>query len=237
VKSWNYEPAKDFELPPVERARSLKRESGMWSTAGHLVWHALVRAYVTVYHRLTVEGREHLPPAPPFVLIANHTSHLDSMVLASVLSFRWCDRVFPVAAGDIFFESPVRSLFSAQMINALPMWRKRCGPHALAELKDRLISEPCAYLLFPEGTRSRDGSLQRFKAGLGMIVAGTSVPVVPCSIAGAARAWPAGSCWPRPRRLQLKIGPPLNFLDISNTRAGWEQVAREAEDAVRRLPP
>ncbi|HWT80306.1 MAG TPA: 1-acyl-sn-glycerol-3-phosphate acyltransferase, partial [Candidatus Methylomirabilis sp.] len=149
MKSWNYEPAKDQELPPVARARSLKRESGIWSTSGHLAWHSLIRCYVTVYHRLGVEGREHLPSAPPFILIANHTSHLDSIVLGAVLSCKWCDRVFPVAAGDVFFEGSVRSLFSAQLINALPMWRKHCGPHALADLKDRLITEPCSYILFP----------------------------------------------------------------------------------------
>jgi 1-acyl-sn-glycerol-3-phosphate acyltransferase len=235
MKSWNYEPAKDLNLTPLERARSLKRESGIWSTVGHLAWHLLMRAYLAVYHRLAVEGREHLPAAPPFVLIANHTSHLDSMVLGSVISCGWCDRVFPVAAGDVFFESPVLSLFSAQMINALPMWRKHCGSHALAELKERLISEPCAYVLFPEGTRSRDGSLQPFKAGLGMIVAGTAVPVVPCSISGAARAWPPGARWPRPRKLHLSIGPPLMFEAISDTRDGWKQVTHTAEEAVRRL--
>ena len=160
------------------------------------------------------------------VMIANHTSHLDSMVLGSALSCKWCDRVFPVAAGDVFFESTVKSLFSAQLINALPMWRKHCGPHALAELKDRLVTEPCGYILFPEGTRSRDGSLQHFKPGLGMIVAGTAVPVVPCAIAGASRAWPADSRLPRPRKLHMKIGPPLCFEALSNNRAGWEQVAQ-----------
>ena len=235
MKSWNYEPAKDLELPPVARARSLNRESGIWSTCGHLAWHSLTRAYVAVYHRLAVEGREHLPSAPPFILIANHTSHLDSIVLGAVLSCKWCDRVFPVAAGDVFFESPVRSLFSAQLINALPMWRKHCGPHALAELKDRLLNEPCGYILFPEGGRSREGTLLHFKAGLGMIVAGTPVPVVPCSIIGASTAMPPGSRLPRPRKLRLKIGPPLSFESVPNARAGWEQIAREAEEAVRRL--
>jgi 1-acyl-sn-glycerol-3-phosphate acyltransferase len=235
MDSWNFKPANDLDLTPVERARSLKRESGIWSTCGHLVWHALVKAYLTLYHRLSVEGKENLPSAPPFVLIANHTSHLDSLTLAAVLSCKWCDHVFPVAAGDVFFETPVRSIFSAQMINALPMWRKHCGPHALAELRERLITEPCGYILFPEGTRSRDGSLQHFKAGLGMIVAGTQVPVVPCAIIGAARAWPPGSRWPRPHKLRLKIGTPLEFASLDNSRVGWEQIVREAEDAVRRL--
>jgi 1-acyl-sn-glycerol-3-phosphate acyltransferase len=235
MDSWKFEPAKDFELTPVERARSLKRESGLWSTCGHLTWHALSRTYVRVYHRLQVEGRENLPAAPPFILIANHTSHLDSITLGAVLPAKWCDHVFPVAAGDVFFETPARSIFSSQMLNALPMWRKHCGPHALAELRERLLGEPCAYILFPEGARSRDGSLHHFKAGLGMIVAGTPVPVIPCSIQGADRAWPPDSRWPRPCKLLLKIGTPLTFESAPNARSGWEQIAGEAEQAVRRL--
>ncbi len=235
MKSWNYEPARDLELTPLERARSLKRETGIWSSCGHLVWHLMAKTYVSLYHRLSVEGKENLPAVPPFVLIANHTSHLDSLTLAAALSCTWCDHVFPVAAGDVFFETPARSLFSAQMLNALPMWRRHCGPHALAELRDRLIAEPCAYILFPEGTRSRDGSLQHFKPGLGMILAETPVPVVPCAIKGAARAWPPGSRWPRPLKIRLRIGRPLCFASIPNTRPGWEQIAREAEEAVRQL--
>jgi 1-acyl-sn-glycerol-3-phosphate acyltransferase len=235
MDSWNYEPARDLELSPVERSRSLKRESGLWSSLGHLVWHALARVYVTLYHRLDVEGKQNLPAAPPFVLVANHTSHLDALTLGAVLPSRWRDRVFPVAAGDVFFETPLRSIFSAQMLNALPMWRKHCGPHALAELRDRLLIEPCAYILFPEGTRSRDGSLQRFKAGLGMILAETPVPLIPCAIQGAAQAWPPDARWPRPRKLRLSIGSPLSFESAPNTRAGWEQIVRTAEEAVRRL--
>jgi 1-acyl-sn-glycerol-3-phosphate acyltransferase len=235
MDSWKFEPARDFDLTPVERARSLKRESGIWSTCGHLAWHSLSRLYVRVFHRLSIEGTSNLPAAPPFILIANHTSHLDSIALGAAMPAKWCDRLFPVAAGDVFFETPARSIFSSQMLNALPMWRKHCGPHALAELRDRLLGEPCAYILFPEGTRSRDGSLQHFKAGLGMIVAGTSVPVIPCSILGAARAWPPDSRWPRPRQLRLTIGTPLTFASVPNARAGWERIAREAEEAVRRL--
>ncbi len=237
MKSWNYQPAKDLDLGPVERARSLKRESGIWSTCGHFAWHSLVKFYTAIYHRLDVKGRENLPASPPFVMIANHTSHLDTVVLASVLPCSLCDCVFPVAAGDVFFETPTRSFFSAQLINALPMWRKNCGPHALAELKNRLISEPCGYILFPEGGRSRDGSLHHFKAGLGMIVAGTSVPVIPCSIAGAMRGWPPESRLPRPWKVHLTIGPTLNFEAVPNNRQGWERVARETEEAVRRLCP
>ena len=81
-------------------------------------------------------------------MIANHTSHLDALLLAAALPCRLCDCVFPVAAGDVFFNTPATSLFSATLLNALPMWRKNCGPHALADLKKRLIEEPCGLICF-----------------------------------------------------------------------------------------
>jgi 1-acyl-sn-glycerol-3-phosphate acyltransferase len=235
LKSWNYQPAQDFELTPVQRARSLKRESGIWSNLAHLTWHLLAKGFLKTYHRLTIQGSEHLPENPPFILIANHSSHLDAVILGAALPCRLCDRVFPVAAGDVFFDTPARSLLSAQILNALPMWRKKCGPHALAELRQRLVEEPCGFILFPEGARSRDGTLQRFKAGLGMITAGTPAPVVPCWIGGAFQACPAGSRFPRPLKIKLRIGPPLLFADVPDAREGWELIARESEESVRRL--
>jgi 1-acyl-sn-glycerol-3-phosphate acyltransferase len=76
----------------------------------------------------------------------------------------------------------------------LPMWRKNCGSHALADLKQRLVEEPCGLILFPEGKRSRDGSLGPFKPGLGMLIASTNVPVVPCHVSGAFQAFPPALC-------------------------------------------
>jgi 1-acyl-sn-glycerol-3-phosphate acyltransferase len=235
MEPWKYKPASDLELTPVERARSLRRESGLVSNAGHLVCHGLARAYFRTYHRMVVEGAENLPVEPPFVLIANHASHLDALALASAMPRRLCGRVFPVAAGDVFFETPVTSMASAFFLNALPMWRKRCGPHALAELRARLVGEPCGFILFPEGTRSRDGQMQAFKAGLGMLTAGSAVPVVPCHLRDTFAAYPPGARLPRPRQVRLKIGRSLMFDGVPNRREGWDRVVADSEAAVRAL--
>jgi 1-acyl-sn-glycerol-3-phosphate acyltransferase len=232
---WSYRPATDLKLPPVERARSIQREPGLLSNVGHFTCHSLARAYFSLYHRMRVEGAENLPGKLPFVLIANHASHLDALALAATMPCRLCGRVFPVAAGDVFFETPITSLTSAFFLNALPMWRKRCGPHALAELRAKLVDEPCGYILFPEGARSRDGRMLPFKAGLGMLTAGTVVPIVPCHLVGAFEAFPAGARLPRPHPMRLRVGRPLVFDGVPNTRTGWERVVSEAEAAVRLL--
>jgi 1-acyl-sn-glycerol-3-phosphate acyltransferase len=235
MDEWQYRSAGDLHLKPGESLRSLQREAGLISGITQTAWRALIRMYLRGYHRLRIEGAEHLPAKPPFVMIGNHTSHLDALVLASSLPWRLRREVFPIAAGDVFFETPVVALFSAMMLNALPMWRKRCGSHAMQELRERLLSGPSIYILFPEGTRSRDGAMGRFKPGLGMIVAGSPVPIVPCHLEGAFAAIPPGARLPRPLPLRLRIGPPLTFSDLPNDRSGWQEIATRLEAAVGAL--
>jgi 1-acyl-sn-glycerol-3-phosphate acyltransferase len=235
VEPWKYKPALDLHLSPRERARSPLRESGLSHTAGHLAWLAFMKVHLRIYHRLSVTGRSQVPREPPFVLISNHSSHLDALALASLLPWKLCDRVFPVAAGDVFFETPLVSMFASRLVNALPVWRKNCGPHAMRELRDRLLGEPCGYIIFPEGTRSRDGKMQPFKAGLGMIVAGTGVPVIPCHLSGSFEALPPGCRFPRPKKVRLAVGSPLVFKDATEDKEGWSRIVRESEAAVRAL--
>lgn len=232
---WELRPASDLELSTGDRVRSLSRERGLADTLLGHTWWGGVGLYMRLYHRLTVHGREHLPRNAPFVLAANHASHLDAMTLGSVVPRRLRHCVYPIAAGDHFFESPWTAGFSAFVLNALPMWRRCAGRHALQQLRERLTGEPCGYLLFPEGTRSRSGEMARFKSGLGMLVAGADVPVVPCHLAGAHAALPPDRRLPRPRRVVVRVGEPLRFAGLSNDRDGWQEVASTTEAAVRAL--
>lgn len=235
MDDWQYKPARDQALTPAEKLRSLQRESGLAFATTQLLWRVGVYAYLKTYHRLRVIGGENIPAKPPFVMIANHASHLDALVLGAALPWQLRRHAFPIAAGDVFFETPQASLFSAMTLNALPMWRKHCGPHALQELRERLISESAIYLLFPEGQRSRDGTLGPFKPGLGMMIAGSDVPVVPCYLDGTFAACPPGTKWPRPRPLKLTVGPPVTFPDVVNRRAGWDEIATTLQTAVLAL--
>lgn len=235
MQSWQMQPARDLEMPLLESFGSLQRENGLVANGLNLCWRSLVRAYMKIWHRLEVTGRENLPRTPPFVLVANHASHLDALVMGSPLSWDQFGRVFPIAAGDVFFESPVRSALAALFLNALPMWRKHCGRHAMEQLRHRLVEEPCGYILFPEGGRSRDGGMRPFKTGLGMLVAGTHVPVIPCHLSGTFAAMRPGRMLPLPRKIRLRIGQPLTFADSGNERCEWERIVAAVETEVRRL--
>ncbi|MBI2948722.1 MAG: 1-acyl-sn-glycerol-3-phosphate acyltransferase [Verrucomicrobia bacterium] len=235
MNNWKLDPAHDLGLPLKERARSLRREDGLLETLLHATWWSFVRGYLAVYHRLEIVGRENIPAEPPFVLVANHSSHLDALALAAALPARLRLRVFPIAAGDTFFETPAAAAFAAFVLNALPMWRRSCGPHALRELRERLINERCAYILFPEGTRTRDGCMNAFKPGIGMLVAGTQVPVVPGFLDGCFLAWPPQARLPRPRKVGLRIGQPVWCSHLADERSGWERATAELEAKVRAL--
>ena len=235
MDEWELQPARDLGMPLGQRLRSTERECGLIDSGLQLVWWTLVRGYLSVWHRLKIHGRQHLPKKPPFVIVANHSSHLDVFVLASHLSWRGHDHIFPIAAGDVFFETPTLTAFAAGMLNALPMWRKKAGSHALQQLRRRLLEEPCAYILFPEGTRSRDGFMTNFKPGLGMLVAETAVPVIPCYLEGCFEALRSDQKWPRRQRISLHVGTPLVFDGVKNDREGWLHIARRSEAEVKRL--
>lgn len=235
MDDWQYKPAGDLGLSHEDAFKSLKRESGLIASVMHWIWWTGIRMYLAVWHRLKVEGYEHVPLKPPFILVANHSSHLDALVLAATLDWRLRDQIFPIAAGDVFFTGPAVSAFAAMMLNALPMWRKRCGPHALQELKRRLIEEPCSYILFPEGQRTRTGEMLPFKAGLGMMIAATDVPIIPCYLHGCFQALRPETKWPKRHPIRVRIGPPLNFAAVPNQREGWEQIAVQLQSAVETL--
>jgi 1-acyl-sn-glycerol-3-phosphate acyltransferase len=138
--------------------------------------------------------------------------------------------------GREHLPASVPFVIAANMMNALPLWRKNCGHHAIAALRQRLVTEPCGYILFPEGTRSRTGQINPFRHGIGMLVAATPVPVIPCHLDGTFHALPPGAQWPRPTQIVLRMGAPLQFAGVPNQREGWETIARDVEQAVRALP-
>ena len=235
LADWKYEPARDLGLRAEERRLSLWREVGLVSATSALAWRGVTRLSLALFHQLTVRGRENLPAQSPFVLVANHSSHLDAVVLAAALPARHVGSVFPIAAGDTFFTKPATSIFATACMNALPIWRRSCGPHSLDDLRERLTSGRVIYILFPEGTRTRTGEMVPFKPGIGRLVAETAVPIVPCYLDGTFTALPPGRSLPRPGKITVSIGRAMHCDDIPNKRAGWETIARELERSVREL--
>ena len=226
MNPWQYHSAQDLGLEANQRYCSPLRETVFTQNLVRLGWLASIRLIFKCWNRLEIHGLENVPVTPPFVVTANHSSHLDALVIASALSLQWRDRISPLAAGDYFFCSKPRAGLSATVLNAPPIWRdRRYGQrHELGDLRERLIGQSAVYIVFPEGSRSRDGELHAFKPGFATLVAGTNVPVLPCLLSGSFAALPPDKALVRPRKIALHIGAPMTFAAVANHAAGWREI-------------
>ncbi|HEX8279941.1 MAG TPA: lysophospholipid acyltransferase family protein, partial [Chthoniobacterales bacterium] len=195
----------------------------------------IIRGLLRTYHRLEIEGAEHLPKERSFVMVANHSSHLDTVCLLAALPFRRLHRAFPAAAADYFFQSVPRTWIASVVVNALPFSRRVNVRQTLTVCSELLANEGNILIIFPEGTRSTTGATQEFKCGIGALVAGRDVDVLPCYLHGAFRAWPKGCSFPRPRKVRLTIGPPRNYAARGNDKASISLIASELRHAVEQL--
>lgn len=237
MSDWRYQSAHDLGLSGKQRHCCVQRESSLRDSGLRLLWQIYVRTVLKTWNRMEIRGLENLPAQPPFVLVANHTSHLDAIVLSSILPWRWRNHVSPLAAGDYFFSSLAIAEFSAGVLNALPIWRERQRGqrHELADLRERLINQSAIYIVFPEGSRSRDGELHTFKPGFATLVAGTNIPIVPCHLAGNSTAFPPDKYFLRPHKITLRIGRPMTFEATPNHATGWREIARAVQQEAEHL--
>ena len=162
------------------------------------------------------------------------------------------ERIIPVAAEcDREARFPRDVFEAAHAIGLVNMTvPTEYGGAGLGELDNAMVAEQLAYgctgiqtsmlantlALTPIILAGNEAQKKKY---LGMLTAGTAVPIVPCHLEGAFEAFPAGVRLPRPHRVRLRIGRPLVFDAVPNTRVGWERVVSEAEAAVRLLadPP
>lgn len=234
---WSYEPAADLDQSVVERLRRFPREPDMLVHGARLAAAVAVRTWLRFCHRFSITGREHLPAARSFVLVANHSSHLDAVCLQAALPLAKLHRAFSAAACDYFFESLPLTCLATVVANALPFSREVHLRQSLALCAGLLRTPGHVLILFPEGTRTTTGALGRFKPGIGALLAGTDIPAVPCHLDGAFRAFPKGAAFPRPARITLHLGPPRTYAHLSAGKTGALAVAADLEAAVRTLAP
>jgi 1-acyl-sn-glycerol-3-phosphate acyltransferase len=235
MKEWHYDTAEDLGQPMIERLRGFPREPDMLVYGLRSLAALGLRAWLSLYHRLEIVGADHLPHDGSFVMVANHSSHLDAICLLAALPLGKLHRAFPAAASDYFFVSVPRTAAAAIIVNALPFTRTVHVRQSLSLCRQLLANPGNILIIFPEGTRSTTGEPGEFKPGIGLLVGGTNIPVVPCYLSGAFEAWPKGRLWPRPKRLKLIIGATRSYETIAPGKSAAEQVAADLKQAVVEL--
>ncbi|MBI3911547.1 MAG: AMP-binding protein [Armatimonadetes bacterium] len=210
---------------------ALPRHTWLQSALRPIAW-GLNQIVFRGWFRLKVVGRQHLPASGPFLIAANHTSHLDYGALFAATGAP-PNRAFALGARDYFFNTPFRAaLFGT--LNVLPFDRYGNFVESL-QLCRQALQSGNILVMFPEGTRSVTGKLQPFKPGIGMLALETGVPIVPACIEGAFEALPKGACWPRRRPLTIRFGPPLQVAPFEQRRGSVSnhRLYREIVDDLR----
>jgi 1-acyl-sn-glycerol-3-phosphate acyltransferase len=164
-------------------------------------------------------------------LAANHTSHLDTVVLLAALPWHLRLRTRVAAAADYFFTCWWRGILVKLLLNAFAFERR--GPGCATSLlrARQFLAGGQSLVIFPEGTRAKDGQIQRFKKGVGKLALATGAQVIPIWIDGTYAALPKGARWPRRQRITIRFGTPLTFAGETDPLS----VAAAIERQVRAL--
>jgi long-chain acyl-CoA synthetase len=174
-----------------------------------------------------VKGLENLADiCGPVLFIANHTSHLDTPVMLKALSGRYGSRLSAAAAADYWFTNPLLGNLTALLFNAFPMARQGNARPSMEHIVD-LVDRGWSVLIFPEGTRSPNGELQPFKAGVGLLAVELGIPIVPIQLCGLHTVLPKGSWVPRRGPVEVTIAAPLRFLPGMDYVQATQQLERE----------
>jgi 1-acyl-sn-glycerol-3-phosphate acyltransferase len=163
------------------------------------------------------------------LIVANHASHLDTAVLLSTLPTKRRRRTAVGVASGHFFDSSLRTGVSAIAFNTFPI--EQDG--AVITTPVKLLAKGWSVVLFPEGSRSRDGFVGPFQIDAAEIAVNAGVAVIPAGILGTYAAMPRGSNWPVPGRprVSVRYGPPI----IPQPDETPSEFAPKIFDAVKKL--
>ena len=203
--------------------------AGARSVARRLILKPAIWRMVTV----TVLGEENLREVSgPYVVVSNHTSHLDAPLIMGALPGRLARYVAAGAAADYFFDVWWRKGLTALFFNAFPV--DRTGLRGRKGLATSLLDDGVPLLLFPEGTRSRTGEIGTFKPGAAALCISRDVPCLPVAIVGAAQAMPYGKSWPDRGRppVYVAFGEPLRPEDGETVAQFSERIAKEVRGLI-----
>jgi 1-acyl-sn-glycerol-3-phosphate acyltransferase len=154
---------------------------------------------------------------PRLLVIANHSSHLDAIAITGAIPFRYWTDVYIAAAKDYFFTNPIFTFFSKHCLGAIPIDRKDKRGEAVNLCLTLLQKLDNIWLLiFPEGTRSKDGYIQEFKRGVSLFSEQTTTPLLFLYLEGTTDLWPKGRLFAKPGVLTVHVGPvhPPGPIDL-----------------------
>jgi 1-acyl-sn-glycerol-3-phosphate acyltransferase len=197
------------------------------------------RILFSVYFRWRVLHPDRVPLTGPVILACNHASYIDPPLVGAGVP-----RQINYLARDTLFHIPVLASVLRSW-GVVPVDRDGGSGRGLKAILDRL-RDGGAIILFPEGTRTWTGQLQPARSGIGLTVIKSDAPVVPARVFGTFEAYGKRLRWPRPRRLIVKYGNPLDFAALRaeartcskpRLKEIYQQIADQIMSAIAQLQP
>lgn len=193
---------------------------------------ALFFLILKIFCRLKVFGQEHLPPKGPYIICCNHTSFLDAFVVITGLPQSIATETYFIGLKEIFDLPAIR--WSTRLARVIPIDPATELVRAM-KAASYVLRNNKILCIFPEGQRSIDGEVKRFKKGVGILAKELQVPVVPVAIDGAYEAWPRTVRFPRPHPIKIIFGKPIGYRDILKSSSGEDDYKRIADSVRERI--
>ena len=203
-----------------------------------LGWASFRLLYAT-YFRWRVFNPERVPLEGPVILASNHASFIDPPLVGGGLH-----RPINYLARENLFRFPVLGWILHRW-QVVPVDRDGGGAKGLKNILDRLLKGG-AIIVFPEGTRTRDGKLQPARSGIGLTVIKSTAPVVPVRVFGTFEAYGRHMKLPRPHRIAVKYGNPMMFAELRaeakvcskpRLKEIYQEVANQLMAEIAKLEP
>jgi 1-acyl-sn-glycerol-3-phosphate acyltransferase len=184
-----------------------------------------------------VIDRQRLPKSGPAIIAANHTSHVDTLLLLTIFPARQMGRLRPVAAADYFLRGPLIGWFSRALVGIVPVERAAKGHEDVLAPARQALEQGDIVIIFPEGTRGpATDELAPLKSGVARLAAAfPEAPVTPVWLEGAGRVLPKGAILPAPMNCTVLVGEPIRWR---GDKPGFlEDLRASLEDLRKNAPP
>lgn len=226
MNDWNYENEQWTKLPTHLKHLPLFTRQQDWVSAFfRYAWAGFLKYgafFLLIRLKVVGDYRKIYLEHPRLIIISNHASHLDAVSIAASIPVRYWNHLFIAAAKDYFFTNPIFTFFSQHCLGAIPIDRKDRRGEAIRLITTLLQGLDRMWLiLFPEGTRSKDGKIHDFKRGVSVFAEKTKTPILFLFLEGNSELMPKGSFIPRPGKLTIHIGPVIKPAPIEEIFAAY----------------
>ena len=182
------------------------------------------------YFGIRFKGAHNIPASGPVIIVPNHLTYADPVLVSIPVR-----RPVHYMAWNVLFGIPGLA-WLIRRLRAFPVDIESADPKATRECV-RLLQAGEAVMIFPEGGRSLDGRLQRFKPGAFRLACSFGVPVLPVTIVGGHEAWPPGRTVPRPSRVTITYHPLITPPTAHDVKRAARLLGREVRAVVASALP